>query len=260
MSERPQHHIGCVTGDVAPSVLLPGSLKRVQTIAHMFDETRHVATNREYITYSGQVGDVPISVTSTGIGCPSAAIAVEELIHIGARLLIRVGTCGALQPNIEPGDVIVATGAVRGDGTSREYVPLEYPALADYRVVAALVGACSTLGLRPHVGIIRSHDAFYVESPMAHGDWRHRIHPWVESNALAVENESSAIFVISSLRKVMAGTILVAAGSLAKTHPAGDIPSHPERVQLASRCAILAVQTLAQTDPSLSRWPTARET
>ena len=214
MAERPQHHIGCVTGDVAPAVLLPGSLERVKIIADLFDESRHVATSREYITYSGRAGDVPISV-------------------------------------------IVVTGAVRGEGTSREYISLEYPAVADYRVVTALVEACDELGVQPHVGLIRSHDAFYVESPFARGNWRERIQPWVDANVLAVENEAASMFVVSSLRNTLAGSILVASGTLGKEREAGEIPSHPEQVELATNAAIRAVQILAEKLPELREYPSA---
>lgn len=257
MTERPQHHIGCVTGDVAPAILLPGSLERVRVIADLFDESRHVATSREYITYSGRAGDVPLSVTSTGIGSPSASIAVEELVNIGGRLFIRVGTCGAFQSYIEPGDIIIVTGAVRGEGTSREYISLEYPAVADYRVVTALVEACDELGVQPHVGLIRSHDAFYVESPFARGNWRERIQPWVDANVLAVENEAASMFVVSSLRNALAGSILVASGTLGEEREAGEIPSHPEQVELATNAAIRAVQILAAQMPELREYPTA---
>ncbi|MDO9530287.1 MAG: hypothetical protein Q7J27_14175, partial [Syntrophales bacterium] len=127
---------------------------------------------------------------------------------------IRVGTCGALSSQINPGDIIIVTGAVRGDGASKEYIPIEYPAVADYRVVAALRNRAKKEDTDYKLGIIRTHDAFYMESPFAFGDYKKRVAIWAEAGVLAIENESSTLFVIGSLRKVQVGTILVAAGNL----------------------------------------------
>ena len=210
----PQHHLGLLPGDVGRTVLLPGDPKRTDVIASFWDNPRKVADQREFVTWTGSYKGVRLSTTSTGIGCPSTAIAVEELANVGARHLIRVGTCGAFQPELAPGTLVIATGAVRGDGTSIEYIPVEYPAVADFRVVGALRAAAERLGEPYVMGIVRTHDAFYIESPLAHGDWRRRIGPWVDAGVLAVENESSTLFVVSSLRRVAAGTILVCAGNL----------------------------------------------
>ena len=209
-------------GDVGKTVLLPGDPGRVQFIASFFDNAKHVATNREYVTYTGEYKGVKISCTSTGIGCPSASIALEELANVGAQNFIRVGTCGALQPEIKPGDIIIATAAVRGDGTSTEYTPIEYPAVADHFVTSALVASAGVLGADFRLGVIRSHDAFYIESPFAHGDWSSRIKKWTEMGVLAVENESSALFVVANYRRVKAGTVLVAAGNLVSGSEAED--------------------------------------
>src|SRR5512138_2639911 len=129
-----QYHIGLSTGDVSPYVLLPGDPARVPMIAKLWDKREHVATNREYCTWRGTVGGLPIACTSTGIGCPSAAIALEELIKIGCHTFIRVGTCGSLQPGVGIGDLAITTATVREEGTTQQYVPLAYPAVADLDV------------------------------------------------------------------------------------------------------------------------------
>jgi uridine phosphorylase len=209
-----QPHIQCKEGDVGKVVLLPGDSQRCKLIANLLDNAQLVASNREFVTYTGENNGIIISCTSTGIGCPSTSIAVEELINIGAKVLIRVGTCGAFQKDIYSGDLIIVTAAVRGDGTSEEYVPIEFPAVADFEVVKVLIQAAKELNIPYKLGIIRTHDAFYVESPYARGNYKERVKAWAERRVLAVENESATIFVISSLRGVKAGTILTSAGNL----------------------------------------------
>lgn len=224
-------------GDVGKTVLLPGDPGRVQFIASFFDEAKHIATNREFVTYTGEYKGVKISCTSTGIGCPSASIVLEELANVGAQNFIRVGTCGALQPEMKPGDIIIATAAVRGDGTSTEYVPIEYPAVADHFVTSTLIASAKVLGADFRLGVIRSHDAFYIESPLAHGNWSSRIKWWTEMGVLAVENESSALFVVANYRKVKAGTILVVAGNLATSSEAEDRKTLEKPLELAIKIA-----------------------
>lgn len=153
MAESLQYHIKCRKGDVARYVLLPGDPARVQVIASLWDESHKVAENRQYVTYTGKVSGVDISTTSTGIGSPSAAIAVEELARCGADTFIRVGTCGGYQKDQRIGDIAIASGAVRWEGTTRQYVPIEYPAVSTPEVVMALVEAAEQLGVDYHVGI-----------------------------------------------------------------------------------------------------------
>lgn len=221
-----QHHIKCKPGDLAHSVLLPGDLKGAQLISTHMDNPRQVASNREFNTYTGAYQGVPASVISTGVGAPSASIVVEEAIKVGARNMIRVATCGALQPDVHPGDLIIATAAVRGDGTTPGYIDMSYPAIADFHLVRALVDAARELGVSYHLGVIRTHDAFYVESPFAYGDYRARTACWTEANVLAVENEASAIFVISSLRGCRGACLLVPAGNLLT----GEEIRHPNEI------------------------------
>ena len=206
-----QYHIALERGDIAPYVLLPGDPGRVPKIASFMDNAKFVAQNREYLTYTGEYKGVPVSVTSTGIGCPSAAIAVEELIRVGAKVLIRVGTSGPMQEYTKPGDIGIATGAVRDEGTTRQYIPIEYPAIADYRVVAALVEAAEKLGVRYHVGVFHTKDSFYCEvepdRQPAREIWKDRWKAWVRGNVILSEMEAAAIFIISSLKGAMAGAV-----------------------------------------------------
>ena len=156
-----QYHIHCVEGDVGRYVILPGDPGRCEKIAALFDDARFVAQNREYTVYTGTLLGEKVSVCSTGIGGPSASIAMEELHNIGADTFIRVGTCGGIDVGVRSGDVVVATGAIRFEHTSREYAPIEYPAVADFEVTTALVQAAKALGKRTEVGIVQCKDAFY---------------------------------------------------------------------------------------------------
>ena len=205
MRKRLQPHIMCGVGDVAKYVLVSGDPNRVEKIAALFDESSRVADYRGFITYTGSVDGIGISASSTGIGCPSAAIVVEELARVGAEVFIRVGTTGALQPEIEMGDIVVATAAVRADGTSRCYVPLEFPAVADFDVTTALVEAARRLKQKVHFGPVLSSDVFY--------DSIENLRLWSRYNVLSVEMESSVIFSIASLKKLKAGTILAVDGN-----------------------------------------------
>ena len=152
-SEDPnrQYHIQVAPGEIGRYVLLPGDPKRCEKIAAYFDDPHFVADNREFVTYTGTLDGVPVSVTSTGIGGPSASIAMEELVHCGADTFIRVGTCGGMQPEVKSGDVVISTGSIRMEGTSREYAPIEYPAVADLAVTNALVTGALAAGLQPGV-------------------------------------------------------------------------------------------------------------
>jgi uridine phosphorylase len=159
--EGKQYHVDCGPKDVSSSVLLPGDPARVGKIAALWTSAKEVANHREYHTMTGIYDKTPITCTSTGIGAPSLAIAVEELSRIGVDTFIRVGTCGGLQKNQKIGDIVITTGAVRLDGASRDYVIPEYPAVSDYRVVQALIQAAEELHIPYHVGITASTDTFY---------------------------------------------------------------------------------------------------
>ena len=156
-----QFHIQCVRGDVGRYCLLPGDPGRCEKIAAYFDHPAHVMTNREYTTWTGTLLGEKVSVCSTGIGGPSAVIAMEELHNIGADTFIRVGTCGGIKLEVKSGDIVIASGAVRMEGTSREYAPIEFPAVADYTVLAALVQAARSQGRTWHAGVVQCKDSFY---------------------------------------------------------------------------------------------------
>ncbi|MHA1740652.1 MAG: nucleoside phosphorylase, partial [Candidatus Thorarchaeota archaeon] len=160
--DRKQYHLEVAEGDVAPTVLLPGDPQRVEKISAYWDEAREVASHRQFVTHTGRYKGAPISACSTGIGGPGTAIVIEELANVGARNFIRVGSTATLKSDIELGDLIISTSAVRLEGTSRQYVRPEYPASASYEVVLALVEAAESLGLRYHLGISASTDSFYL--------------------------------------------------------------------------------------------------
>ena len=211
-----QHHLQLGPGDVGRYVLLPGDPGRCEPIAALFDGARHVASHREYTTWTGSLLGEPVSVVSTGIGCPSAAIAVEELIRLGADTFIRVGTSGAMQPFIRFGDLAVVTAAIRDEGTSSHYLPIEFPAVADLEVVVALRDAAARTGQRAHLGVTHSKDSFYGEvepdrMPLS-GRLHERWDAWVGGGAICSEMEAAAIFTIASMQRVRAGGVMVMAG------------------------------------------------
>jgi uridine phosphorylase len=210
-----QYHVGLKPGDVGRYVILPGDPGRVPKIAAYFDDNHLVAQNREYTTYTGHVDGIKVSCTSTGIGCPSAAIAIEELIKIGADTFIRVGTAGALQREVGLGDSVISTAAVREEGTSRQYVPLSYPAVADLDVTLALREACKKLGVKSHLGIMHCKDAFYIEDPSMIPQFKHNNElweTWTKSRVMATSMESAALFTIGTIRNVRVGEITAIIG------------------------------------------------
>lgn len=211
--EGKQYHLQVGKGDVGRYVIMPGDPKRCAKIAQYFDDARLVADSREYVTYTGYLDGEMVSVTSTGIGGPSAAIAMEELVMSGADTFIRIGTCGGMQTEVMSGDVVIATGAIRMEGTSREYAPVEYPAVADYQLVNALVAGAKTLEQRYHVGVVQCKDSFYGQhspeaKPVAQ-ELSEKWDAWVKLGCKASEMESAALFVVASYLKVRAGSVLL---------------------------------------------------
>ena len=197
-----QYHVGLGPGDVGRYVLLPGDPKRCAKIAKYFDNPRLVADSREFVTYTGTLNGVPVSVTSTGIGGPSASIALEELTNCGADTFIRVGTCGGMQEDVCGGDVVIATGAIRMEGTSREYAPIEYPAVPDFGVTNALVDAARDVGVTYHTGVVECKDSFYGQhspekSPVSY-DLLQKWDSWKRLGVKASEMESAALFVVAA--------------------------------------------------------------
>ena len=209
-----QYHVGTRAGDVGKYVLLPGDPKRCIKIARYFDDPVLVADSREYVTYTGTLLGEKVSVTSTGIGGPSASIALEELANCGAEVFIRVGTCGGMDLSVKGGDLVIATGAVRMEGTSREYAPIEYPAAADYEVTNALAAAAKKLKLPHHIGIVECKDSFYGQhQPEKHPvsyELLDKWQAWLRMGCLASEMESAALFIAGAYRRVKVGTVLLA--------------------------------------------------
>ncbi len=208
-----QYHIGLREGDVGEYVILPGDPKRCEKIAQYFDNPKLVGDNREYVTYTGYLDGVKVSVTSTGIGGPSAAIAMEELTKIGAKNFIRVGTCGGIDIDVKGGDLVIATGAIRAEGTSKEYAPIEFPAVANIDIVNALNNASKKLGYNAHTGIVQCKDSFYGQHspqtmPVSY-ELENKWEAWKRLGCLASEMESAALFVVASYLKVRVGSVFL---------------------------------------------------
>lgn len=208
-----QYHIGLKEGDVGKYVLLPGDPKRCKLIAEYFDDAKLIADRREFTTYTGFLNGEKVSVTSTGIGGASAAIALEELANIGADTFIRVGTCGGIQPVVKGGDIVIATGAIRMEGASKEYAPIEFPAVANIDIVNALVQASANLNCEYHTGVVQCKDSFYgqhnaSQMPVSY-ELENKWEAWKRLGCLASEMESAALFVVSSYRKVKTGSVFL---------------------------------------------------
>ncbi len=209
-----QYHIQCGEGDVGRYVILTGDPGRVSKIAENLENAVPVASNREYVTYTGTLNGERVSVTSTGIGGPSASIALEELVKCGADTFIRVGTCGGIELDVMGGDVVIANAAVRMEGTTKEYAPIEYPAVADFNVVSALAESAAKLGYRHHIGVCQSKDSFYgqhnPELMPVYYELENKWEAWKRMGCLASEMENAALFIAGSFLRVRVGSVLLA--------------------------------------------------
>lgn len=255
MSE--QYHIRCRAGDVGRYVLLPGDPGRCPLIAAYFDDARLVAQNREYTTYTGTLDGVPVSVTSTGIGSASMAIAVEELCAIGADTLIRVGTCGGMQNYLRNGDLVVAQAAVRDEGTSVQYVPLSYPAVAHLDTVLALQAAARENGARAYTGIIRSGDALYADLaphslPITYLTGGSASRMWSDARVLCADMEASALFVVGTIRGLRTGTLLQVVNSTSDSEIATSAAT-ADALDTLLRTAVGGLRLLIQADAALAK-------
>ena len=206
-----QFHIRCKEGDVGRYVFLPGDPGRCEAIAKHFDNPVHIGMNREYNIYTGTLLGEKVSVCSTGIGGPSASIAMEELAAIGADTFIRVGTCGGIDLNVLPGDVVVATGAIRFEHTSMEYAPIEFPAVSDFDIAMALKQAGEDLDYRVHTGVVQCKDSFYGQHspdsmPIA-DELKFKWAAWKRLGVLASEMESSTLFTVGAARGLRTGGV-----------------------------------------------------
>jgi uridine phosphorylase len=247
-NEDVQYHLEVGPDDVADAVLLPGNPERVDKVTALWDDAQERGYHREYRTATGTYEGAPVSVTSTGIGSPSAAIAVEELARLGADTFLRVGSCGAIQPEAEVGDLIITTGAVRQEGTSDEYVREDYPATADHEVVSALVAAAERLGYDYHTGITTSTDSFYAGQgrPGFEGFEAAESDEFVETlkevNVMNFEMEASAILTLANIYGLRAGAVC----SVFANRETGEFRTEGE--SRAAETASLAVKLLAKMD------------
>jgi len=245
------YHIGMLPEDVGRYVIMPGDPKRSKKIAEHFDNAKLVADQREYVTYTGYLDGEKVSVTSTGIGGPSAAIALEELVALGAHTFIRVGTSGGMATHVMGGEVVIATGAIRLGGTCREYAPIEYPAVADYTVVTALVEAAKGLNQAHHVGVVHCKDSFYGQHnpermPVSHeltNNWR----AYIQTGALASEMESAALFIVGGYLRVRVGSVMLVCGNQERETAGLSNPiSHD--TEIPTKVAIEALRNLIKTE------------
>ena len=243
-----QYHLEVGPDDVAETVLVPGNPERLEKIVDFWDDHEVRAHHREYRTATGTYEGTPISVTSTGIGSPSAAIAVEELARVGCETFIRVGSCGAIQPEMDVGDLVITTGAVRQEGTSDEYVREDYPAAADHEVVSALVAAAERLGYDYHTGITMSADSFYAgqgrpgyEGFEAAGS-DELVDQLKEVNVKNIEMEASAIVTLANIYGLRAGAVC----TVYANRETGEFRTEGE--SRAAETATLATHLLAKMD------------
>ncbi len=246
-----QYHIGVGPEDVGKYVILPGDPKRCAKIAAHFDNAQLVGDSREFVTYTGYLDGVKVSVTSTGIGGPSASIAMEELVACGAHTFIRVGTCGGMDIDVKGGDVVIAQAAVRFEGTSKEYAPIEYPAVADFDVTYALKKASEKLNVTSHIGVVQCKDAFYGQHrpetlPNA-SELLRKWDAWCALGCKASEMESAALFIVASYLKVRAGScfLVVANQERAKR---GLENKQVHDTETAIKVAVEALRSLIKAD------------
>lgn len=246
-----QYHINCVEGDVGHYVLLPGDPGRCEAIAQHFDNPVHIGMNREYNVWTGYLLGEKVSVCSTGIGGPSAAIAMEELVKLGAHTFIRVGTCGGIDLDVLPGDVVVATGSIRFEHTSLEYAPIEFPAVANFDVASALKKASEELGYRTHTGVCQCKDSFYGQhSPEKSPVYYELLQKWESWKRLGVkasEMESAALYVVAAALGVRCGACFHAVWNQER-EKAGMFMPMTEDTSGAIKVGIEAVKKLIAAD------------
>ena len=256
-SEDPdrQYHIQTKKGEVGRYVILPGDPKRCVKIAQYLENPRLIADNREFVTYTGALGGVPVSVTSTGIGGPSASIAVEELSRCGADTFVRIGTCGGMQPEVKSGDIVVATAAIRMEGTSREYAPIEFPAVADLNITNALVKAAADRDMPYHAGVVQSKDSFYGQHepeamPVGY-ELLNKWEAWKRLGCLASEMEAAAIFIAAAKMHARAGACFLVVANQEREKLGLENPVVRD-TDLAVRTAVDAVRELIRKEIEMS--------
>lgn len=248
-----KYHVGLSREDVGDYVLVPGDPFRTPLIARHLEGAKEVAFSREYRTFTGAVDGVKVSTMSSGMGGPSVAIGVEELHELGVHTLLRVGTCGALQPEVKMGDLVIAIAAVRSEGTPDGYVPKEYPAVASLEVVNALVEAAQAAKVPYHVGLMRSVDALYSDlmpDQMPRPDLRPELEMWTRAGIIGNDMETSTLLIVSRLRQMRAGTVCLCVDEVG----AGEIhhldPSYMDRMLAV---AVDAIRRLIKRDSAAAR-------
>lgn len=259
--EGMQYHLGIKNGEVGRYVILPGDPKRCAKIAAFLDDAELTADHREFTTYTGTLAGEGVSVTSTGIGGPSAAIALEELVKAGADTFLRVGTCGGMQPEVKSGDLVIATGAVRMEGTSREYAPIEFPAVADFTLVSALRAAADSLGFPSHTGIVQCKDSFYGQHepekmPVSY-ELQQKWEAWKRLGCLASEMESAALFTVSSYLHVRTASVFLVVANQERERLGLENPVVHD-TEAAIRTAVEALRQLIglkKSDPKKNQKP-----
>ena len=246
-----QYHLQIRKGDVGRYVIMPGDPKRCAKIAAYFDDAVLVAYSREYVTYTGYLDGVKVSVTSTGIGGPSASIAMEELVNCGADTFIRIGTCGGMDLDVKGGDIVVATGAIRMEGTSKEYAPIEFPAVANLDVTNALIAAARKGGYTCHAGVVQCKDAFYGQhepetKPVSY-ELLNKWEAWLRLGCKASEMESAALFIVASYLRVRAGSTFLVVGNQERDKAGLENPIVHD-TESAIKTAVEAVRILIRQD------------
>lgn len=246
-----QYHIQTAEGEVGRYVILPGDPKRCAKIAKYLDDAKLIADNREYVTYTGTLDGVKVSITSTGIGGPSAAIAMEELYRCGADTFIRVGTSGGMQIDVKSGDLVVANGAIRNEGTSKEYAPIEFPAVPDFTVTSALVQAARERKETYHVGVVQCKDSFYGQhspetKPVSY-ELLNKWNAWVQMGCLASEMESAAVFIVADYLKARAGSVLLVMANQERAKAGLENPVVHD-TDAAIQTAVEAIRILIKND------------
>jgi uridine phosphorylase len=243
-----QYHIRCRRGDLGGYCILPGDPGRVSLIAAYLDNAAEVAHNREYTTFTGTLLGEKVSICSTGIGGPSAAIAVEELAACGVHTFIRVGTCGGISTIVRPGDVIIASGAVRQDGTSREYAPIEFPAVPDFDVLFALKTAAEAERFNYHIGVVQSKDSFYgqhsPERMATSSELLAKWEAWKRLGVLCSEMEAAAIFTVGATLGVRCGAVFHCVWNQERENQGIADDVHEFNTDKAIRTAIGAIATM----------------
>lgn len=216
MTDIPIYHLGVAKNELGGYAFLVGDPSRIPIIASYLDDSKLISERRGFVIWAGRLSGQQVCAVCGGIGAPSTAIAIEELIALGVHTFIRIGTCGSLQENINLGDLVIATAAIRDEGTTKAYVPVEFPATASFNVVQALNLAAHELGLSYHCGIVHCKDAFFSEFPHLTADigsTTARWDTWHKAGVLATEMETAIIFVLSQLRKCRSGAVLLSVGS-----------------------------------------------